>query len=459
MSDQPFVGREEELQRLDAYLEASLAGQGQVCFVTGEPGSGKTTVARAFTQRAQARHPDLLVAVGDCNAQTGAGEAYLPFREVLALLTGDLDAKLAEGAITQEGASRLQKVLATSLLALVESAPDLIGAFIPGVALIPTALRVGRVIAKHAGLDARLTQIAKHEPSKSALPQAAMDRENLFEQYSRFLIELASAQPLVLVLDDLQWIDASSVDLLFHLTRRIAASRILIVGAYRPADVAAGRSSPAGPEQHPLDRLLWEIKRYRGDVTVDLDAHDPAVGRRFVHALVDAEPNALLSDFREALYERTGGNPLFVLELLHDLRERGYLRRDAQGDWVADKSLDWSALPARVEGVIEGRVGRLQKDLRETLTVASVEGEEFTAEAVARVMSASERDTVRRLSEDLGKQHGLVDPVGVLKLIAARISRYQFHHRLLREYLYDRLDLAAARVLPRGCGEGTRGAL
>ncbi len=140
--------------------------------------------------------------------------------------------------------------------------------------------------------------------------------------------------------------------------------------------------------------------------------------------------------------QRTGANPLFVIELLHDLRERGYLRRNAEGDWVVDRSLDWSALPARVEGVIEGRVGRLEKDLRTMLTVASVEGEEFGAETVARVVGIGEREAVRRLSEDLAKQHGLVVSAGVRKLTSGRISRYQFHHRLVREYLYGRLDPA-----------------
>ncbi|MFQ5855111.1 MAG: ATP-binding protein [Anaerolineae bacterium] len=114
-----FVARERELAQLQAFLDKTLAGQGQVCFVTGEAGAGKTalvtdtsaTLSTRFARRAQAQHDDLLVAVGDCNAQTGIGDPYLPFREVLGLLTGDVERELAQGAITEENAGRLRNFL------------------------------------------------------------------------------------------------------------------------------------------------------------------------------------------------------------------------------------------------------------------------------------------------------------------------------------------------------------
>lgn len=448
MSDRTFVGREDELRRLNAYLDAALAGQGQVCFVSGEPGSGKTALAREFGEVAQGRQSDLLVAAGDCNSQTGSGEAFLPFREVLAQLTGNLDVSLGRGALNQEGASRLKKLAAVSGTLLIDIAPDLVSAVIPGGGIVLTlGGKIGQAAARHAGIDTKLLAIVKRQPAQSPIAKPTIERENIFEQYSRFLLQLAERQPLVLVLDDLQWIDPSSADLLFHLTRRIEKSRILIVGTYRPAEIAAGRMIGAVREPHPLERVLAEIKRYYGDVVLSLDAVDPPAARRFVHALVDVEPNHLLSDFREALYERTDGNPLFVVELLRDLRERGDLRKDEHGDWVVDASLDWTELPARVEGIIEGRIGRLDEDLRETLTVASAQGDEFAAEVVAQVLSLPEREAVRRCSEELARHHRLIDAAGVLRLPAARISLYRFQHRLLRLYLYDGLDEARRSYL------------
>jgi adenylate cyclase len=107
MTDQVFVGREQELTQLWEFLDRAIDSQGQVCFVTGEAGSGKTALVTEFARRAQEKHSDLVVAIGQCDAHTGMGDPYLPFREVLSLLTGDVEAKLAGGAITKENASPL----------------------------------------------------------------------------------------------------------------------------------------------------------------------------------------------------------------------------------------------------------------------------------------------------------------------------------------------------------------
>lgn len=443
MSDLGFVGREAELARIDTYLREALAGQGRVCFVAGEPGSGKTALAREFARRSQGQHDDLLVAVGDCNAQSGGGEPFLPFREALALLTGDLEAKVEQGAITVEGAKRLERFLGASVRALVEAAPDLIGVFVPGAGLVA---KLGQAVAKQAGLDQKVMTLVRRERPAAGVAQPTIQREQIFEQYARFLVELAKRQPLLVVLDDLQWIDVSSSDLLFHLTRRIGSSRILILGAYRPADLS-GRTVDHAADQHFLETALAEIKRNYGDVIVDLDATRAETARQFVHALVDRERNSLLSDFREQLYQRTGGNPLFVLELLRDLRERGYLRDDPQSGWVASASLDWQKLPARIEGVIEGRIGRLEESLREPLNVAAVEGEEFTAEVVARVTGVGEREIVRRVGGDLTQRYRLAAPAGVVRLPQHRASRYRFQQRLVRDYLYAELDAARRAYL------------
>ena len=132
MVEQAFVARERELARLGSFLDRTLDGQGQVCFVIGNAGSGKTALVTEFARRAQEAHADLLVTAGTCNAQTGIGDPYLPFRELLGLLTGDVEGKLARGAISQENAARLRRLLALSGEVLVECGADLIGVFVPG---------------------------------------------------------------------------------------------------------------------------------------------------------------------------------------------------------------------------------------------------------------------------------------------------------------------------------------
>ena len=137
--------------------------------------------------------------------------------------------------------------------------------------------------------------------------------------------------------------------------------------------------------------MLAECKRYFGDVWVDLDRAEKDEGRPFVDALLDLETNRLGPSFRRALFQHTGGHPLFAVELLRHMQEQGDLEKDAEGCWIKASSLDWDDLPARVEGVIEERIGRLEAELRETLTAGSVEGEEFTAEVIARARGGRER--------------------------------------------------------------------
>ena len=106
-SDSPFVARELELAQLDRFLEDALTGKGRVVFAIGEAGTGKTTLIQEFSRRAQATHSQLIVAGGRCQAFTGVGDPYLPFREILGLLTGDVEARWNTGAIRQEQALRL----------------------------------------------------------------------------------------------------------------------------------------------------------------------------------------------------------------------------------------------------------------------------------------------------------------------------------------------------------------
>ena len=114
-----FVARERELSRLDDLLHLALDGQGRVVFITGEAGSGKTALLSEFSRRALDTHEDLIIAVGNCNAHTGTGDPYLPFREILGLLTGDIEARWAAGAISREHASRLWKMLPLTAETLV----------------------------------------------------------------------------------------------------------------------------------------------------------------------------------------------------------------------------------------------------------------------------------------------------------------------------------------------------
>jgi DNA-binding SARP family transcriptional activator len=362
----PFVARQQELAGLEAFLELALAGQGRVAFVVGEAGRGKTALIEEFSRRAQDRYADLIVAGGNCNAYTGIGDPYLPFREILSLLSGDFEARWLAGIISPEHARRLWSLMSRTVQALVEVGPDLIDIFIPGLAL------VSRAAAAEPGDAAWLAQLKRlvvRDPAGQS--PVNLQQRVLFEQYARVLQVLARKQPLLLVLDDLQWADAGSTSLLFHLGRQLKGSRILIAGLYRPAEVS-GREG----ERHPLEGVVHEFQRHFGDIQIDLGQ---AVGKLFVEAFLDTEPNRLGPEFREVLYRHTRGHALFTIEMVRGMQERGDLIQDEAGRWVEGQNVDWQRLPARVEGVIGERLGRLPATLQEVLKVASVDGEHFTA--------------------------------------------------------------------------------
>jgi predicted ATPase len=446
MEKQVFVARDRELAQLDGFLQRALAAQGLVCFVSGEAGSGKTALLTEFARRAEARHPELVTALGRGDAQTGIGDPYLPFREVLRQLTGDADSKWSQ-ALSPENASRLRKLVSVSCRFLVELAPDLVGLFVPGAGL---AMKAAKATADKAGWLGKLEKLAERRKAGEGLGSTGLDQNMVFEQYTRFVTTLAGKTPLLLILDDLQWADPSSLALLFRLGRRIGQSRILVVGTYRSEEVA--QEGMGG--QHPLAKVIAELKRYQGDTEVSLDGTEEADRRGFVDSFLDSEPNALDEGFRRALVRHTDGHALFTVELLRTMQERGDLVRDEQGRWVETPTLDWESLPKRVEGVIEERIGRLEQELRQVLTVGSVEGEDFTAEVVARVQSADARELVRRLSGELERQHRLVRARGVRRLDPAgqRLSLYRFQHNLFQAYLYNRLDEAERAYLHEDVG-------
>ncbi len=195
--------------------------------------------------------------------------------------------------------------------------------------------------------------------------------------------------------------------------------------------------------------MLNELRREQPDLEVDLNAAD---GWQFLDALFAVEPNLLDTGFREALFRQTLGHPLFTLELLEGLREKGILARDSKGVWDQKASFAWEDLPARVEAVVAERLGRLPEDLYRILAAASIEGEDFTAEALARMQGVGEREMVQILSGELERRHLLVRAVGVQRLGGRRLSRYRFSHIVFQKYLYGRMAEAERSYLHEELG-------
>lgn len=404
----PFVAREAELKRLHDSLQATVAGRGQFVFVTGEAGSGKTSLLQTFARQAQEQFPSLIPLFGSCQAHSRPGNPYLPFRIILAQAVGDIEPLWRNGTLMRAQVNRLWNLRQTAVQLLQDVAPDCLATLVD-----PTLLPK----------DARAA-------AKSRSPA----QEIIFQQMGHFLQEFSQHGSLLLLLDDLHWADDCSIDLLFHLRRQVAGYPILLLGAFRPEEL---RLPQAETERHPLVRFVHELAHDSGEIEVALDRTD---GRSFVNAWLDTEQNRLDETFRETLFKQTRGHALFTVELVAALRERGALQRDAQGYWQAGSAVIWSQMPSRTEAIISERFDRLPPPLKQLLNIASIQGETFTAEVVAKLLNRQLRDVIHLLSSVLDRSHRLVQSEGRQQVGSRTLSGYRFRHNLFQRYVYGHLD-------------------
>jgi DNA-binding SARP family transcriptional activator len=429
-----FVERKAELDHLNHALEMALAGQGQVIFITGDVGSGKTTLAEAFCHSSMDRHAQLLVANGCGDAYLEAGTPYLPFRGILQMLTGDIETFHLEGVATTEQAQRLWAAFPITFRILMEYGENLIDSILPGDSL---TLRANRLRQDSIQWQEQIQKLDKLRMERFQNPFFLSSiQENLADQITRFLRILAKQYPLLLFLEDLHWTDSLSLNLLFNLGRRLAGSRILIIGTYRPEALFQIQNN----ERHLLSGLVHELQRVYGDILVELNQ---ANGRAFVEAFLDGNPNQLGFSFRQTLFEYTDGNPLFTVELLHGLLERRELYLNENKAWVAKEQLNWDLLPARVRGVIEERIVQLPGDYLALLKAASVLQAGFTAEKLAQMLKINRQEVNRLLSGETNKRFGLIvgerrDQPGDPD--SKPFVCYRFRYRLYQTYLSQCLD-------------------
>ena len=173
MQQNTFIGRKAQLHLLDDFLKKAAGGQLQVGFIAGEAGAGKSTLVEEFIRICEEADPTLIAALGECNAQTGSGDPYLPFRQVLtSLTTAPEEKKSAAEVAKQKNATRLKEFARISGETLIKIGPDLIGIFVPGAGLLT---RIATEVALNSGiLPEGLGKKTDKEPAKinPALDQA-----------------------------------------------------------------------------------------------------------------------------------------------------------------------------------------------------------------------------------------------------------------------------------------------
>ncbi|MGD2146184.1 MAG: tetratricopeptide repeat protein [Anaerolineae bacterium] len=410
-----FVGREAELYQLEGHLTASIGGRGRVVLVSGEAGIGKTFLVDRFLTLAARRYPQVSIAAGQCSERLGHGEPYLPLSEALGMLLSRAQEK-----------SPREKVLAIAL----ETAPSWLGA-------VPA---VGSALAA----SFETAQAVRDQFGGKKSPVTAPDREHVLQEYTGVLTRLSQESPIVLFVDDLQWCDVASVDLLVHLSRRIGGSRILIVGTYRPSDVAVGRDG----RPHPLQKATLDMQRYNACHEIALDR----LGREECAALISREfpHNDFPLSLLDLLFEHTGGNALFVTEILRLLREAGLVEAQ-DGTWRLARQVADLPIPRSVESIVVMRIDRLEADLRRALRYASAEGERFLSTVLAQVAEVDELALEERLAV-VERVHRLISSRGELEIGWELATVYHFTHILFQDELYGRLQPKERALVHRRTG-------
>ena len=322
----PMIGRERELALLRERFDEAKAGNGQVVFEIGEPGVGKSRLLFEF--RRLLGEESFLWLTGRC-ISFGSQIAYLPATDILKryLRIEDGDEEAAVIAKTEQGITVLGDELHSEVPYLKQ------------------------LLSVNPGDESA----AKMDPQ--------VRRMKTFEALRALIWKLAQLQPLVVVIEDLHWIDKASEDLLLYLADSCAAARVLFILTHRP-----GYKNPFGDRSYTTRQVLNRLS--------DQESIRLAEGM-----LATSEFPAQL---RGLITRKAEGNPFFVEEVIKSLLERGVLQRQ-NGQYVATKSLGEIHVPDTVQDVIMGRIDRLEELPRKSLQLASVIGREFTVSLLDRI--------------------------------------------------------------------------
>ncbi|MGA7418395.1 MAG: AAA family ATPase [Acidimicrobiales bacterium] len=373
------VGREEEIGELASAFKRVDSGQGrETLLISGEAGMGKTTLLARAAQ--SAFDQGACVLFGHCEEDMAT--PYQLFGEALNHYVTHASEQQLLDHVEEHGGE-----LARLVPALGSRFPDL--------------------------------------PASRAT-DSDTERYVLFAAVVGLLAMISRSQPVVLVLDDLQWADSASLQLLRHLSAAEQPLRVLVLGSYRNSRLT---------RSHRLLETLAALRRQPGVSRIDLSGLDEPGVVSLMEAAAGHSLDDAGSSLACALCRETDGNPFFVTEMLRHLNETGKIYQDESGHWTTVDDLGDAALPDSVREVICSRVGRLGHEAERVLSAAAVIGRDFDLDVLARTTEVSEDELL-----DVLDAASAVDLVYELPGIA---GRYNFAHALIQHTLY--VDMGSTR--------------
>jgi DNA-binding SARP family transcriptional activator len=368
-----FVGRQAELTRLEALAEQAGQGQGSVLLLSAPAGGGKTRLVQEFA----ARNPDLIWLSGRCYEST----RHLPYHPWLEILAGQLN-RVDDSHLAQFPRFWLKQL---------------------AWLLPPLATR----------LQLAVTQ-----------PPAASEAEQLFLAITHLLLAGAAARlPRLIFVDDLQWADEASLHLFHFLALRLTERPFLLIAAYRREDAT---------ETAGLASLLHDLRRAALPLThLDLSPLPPDTIADLTAQRWSRLPPGYRPHVVELLAQATGGNPFFLVELLHELAS-------------SDDLPTQLPVPPSVRELVNRRLQQLPPDSRQVIEALAIWDAPATLDQVQQISSRSETETVAAV--DLGLTRGL------LKSVAGHTpTGYAFAHDLVGQAVMAQLSQVRRQLLHRRC--------
>ena len=401
LDSKKMVGRDTALSELNDCLEKALKGQRQLVFVTGEAGIGKTMLVDVFHHWA-ARQPNLRAARGQCVEGFGGKEAYYPMLEALGQLIRDSDSNPI--------AQTLEKKAPTWWI--------------------------------------QFPSLVKGE-RREALQREILGatRERMVRELCETLETITAHNPLLLIFEDLHWVDDSTLDLISALARRREPAKLMLVATYRSAEVLLSKRPMKGLKQDmQVHHLCTEVALER--------LEEPAIAEYLQKEFPQASFPAGLA---KLIYRHSGGNALFMVAIVQDMVKQGLIAQ-SRGAWTLTKPLKDidPGVPETLQQMLDLQFSQLSVEERQILNSGSVVGDQFSVWAIRPTLEM-ETGRIEDLLEGLVEKHQFVRSDGLQELPDGSVSaRYSFEHSLYREVLYRRLSTVNRSKLHRGIGEQLR---